>query len=73
MRSRRSATNPSARDLFFDGAAVEGQNFLSMIERAPVSLRRALLSEGDELFSVDGDAGRETFHLSRRHLDDGQT
>jgi signal transduction histidine kinase len=66
-------TNPSARDLFFDGVAVEGQNFLSMIERAPVSLRRALLSEGDELFSVDGDAGRETFHLSRRHLDDGQT
>jgi signal transduction histidine kinase len=66
-------TNPSARELFFDGVAVEGQNFLSMIERAPVSLRRALLSEGDELFSVDGDAGRETFHLSRRHLDDGQT
>ncbi len=66
-------TNPSARDLFFDGVAVEGQNFLSMIERAPVSLRRALLSEGDELFNVDGDAGRETFHLSRRHLDDGQT
>jgi signal transduction histidine kinase len=66
-------TNRSARDLFFDGMAVEGQNFLSMIERAPASLRRAVLSDGDELFSVDGAAGRETFHLSRRHLDDGQT
>ena len=44
-----------------------------MIERAPSSLRRALLSDGDELFSVDGAAGRETFHLSRRHLDAGQT
>jgi two-component system nitrogen regulation sensor histidine kinase NtrY len=66
-------TNRSARDLFFEGMAVEGQNFLSMIERAPPALRRAVLSDGDELFSVDGAAGPETFHLSRRHLDDGQT
>ncbi|HEY8923115.1 MAG TPA: sensor histidine kinase [Polyangia bacterium] len=66
-------TNRAARDLFFDGAAVEGQNFLSMIKRAPASLRQALLSEGDELFSVEGASGRETFHLSRRHLDGGQT
>jgi two-component system nitrogen regulation sensor histidine kinase NtrY len=51
---------------------VEGQNFLSMIERAPPSLRRAVLSDGDELFSVEGAAGSETFHLSRRHLEDGQ-
>jgi len=66
-------TNRSARELFFDGMAVEGQNFLSMITRAPASLRQALLSEGDELFSVEGAAGRETFHLSRRRLDAGQT
>jgi two-component system, NtrC family, nitrogen regulation sensor histidine kinase NtrY len=66
-------TNRSARDLFFEGMTVEGQNFLLMIERAPASLRRAVLSDGDELFSVDGAAGPETFHLSRRHLEDGQT
>ncbi len=66
-------TNRSARDLFFEGRAVEGQNFLSMLERAPVSLRQALLSEGDELVSVQGPAERETFHLSRRRLDAGQT
>lgn len=66
-------TNRSARELFFEGLAVEGQNFLSMIERAPASLRQALLSDGDELFSVDGSSGRETFHLSRRHLEAGQT
>jgi two-component system, NtrC family, nitrogen regulation sensor histidine kinase NtrY len=66
-------TNRSARDLFFEGMSVEGQNFLSMIERAPASLRRAVLSDGDELFSVEGAAGTETFHLSRRHLEDGQT
>jgi signal transduction histidine kinase len=68
-----SFTNRAARDLFFDGAAVEGQNFLSMIAQAPATLRRALLAEGDELFSVDGEVGRETFHLSRRRLPDGQT
>jgi len=66
-------TNGSARDLFFEGMKVEGQNFLSMIERAPEPLRRAVLSDGDELFSVDGPAGRETFHLSRRNLADRQT
>jgi signal transduction histidine kinase len=66
-------TNRSARELFFEGMAVDGENFLSMIKRAPPSLRQALLSEGDELFSVEGASGRETFHLSRRHLDGGQT
>ena len=66
-------TNRAARDLFFEGVEVEGQNFLSMIERAPVSLRRAVLSDGDELFNVDGEGSRETFHLSRRQLEDGQT
>ena len=39
-------TNRSASELFFEGLAVEGQNFLSMIERAPASLRQALLSGG---------------------------
>src|SRR3954467_9633569 len=66
-------TNRSARELFFEGMAVEGENFLSMIKRAPPSLRQALLSEGDELFNVEGPAGRETFHRSRGHLDGGQT
>jgi two-component system nitrogen regulation sensor histidine kinase NtrY len=66
-------TNRSARDLFFEGMAVEGENFLTMIRRAPPSLRQALLSDGDELFNVEGAGGRETFHLSRRHLDGGQT
>lgn len=66
-------TNRSARELFFEGHPVEGQNFLAMIEGAPAALRQALLSDGDELVSVDTASGRETFHLSRRHLDAGQT
>jgi len=65
--------NRSARELFFEGVAVEGQNVLSMIERAPVALRGALLLNGDELFSVGAAGGPETFHLSHHHIEDGQT
>jgi PAS domain S-box-containing protein len=66
-------TNRAARELFFEDTAVEGENFLRMIERAPEPLRRALLSDGDELFTVDDPQGSETFQLSKRYLDDGQT
>jgi nitrogen fixation/metabolism regulation signal transduction histidine kinase len=60
-------TNAAARELFFDGAEVEGQNFLAMLAHAPEPVRRALLAVGDELFSVEG-AGGETFHLSKRYF-----
>lgn len=66
-------TNAAARDLFFEAAPVEGENFLSMIERAPEPLRRALLADGDELFTVDNPAGAETFHLAKRYFADAQT
>ena len=46
-------TNATARDLFFDAAVVDGENFLSMIDRAPESLRRALLGGADELITVE--------------------
>ena len=70
---RITFTNAAARDLFFDGAPVEGENFLSMIERSPEPLRRALLSDGDELFTVEGEGGAETFNLAKRYFADGQT
>jgi two-component system, NtrC family, nitrogen regulation sensor histidine kinase NtrY len=66
-------TNAAARELFFDGAQVEGKNFLSMVERAPETLRRGLFSEGDELFTVDVEGSAETFHLAKRYLDGGET
>jgi signal transduction histidine kinase len=69
---RITFTNLAARELFFEGGSVEGQNFLAMVERAPEALRRALLSASSELFTVEGPAGSETFHLSRQQLD-GQT
>jgi two-component system nitrogen regulation sensor histidine kinase NtrY len=64
--------NPVARDLFFDGKAPEGQNFIRLVADAPVPLREALLGESDHLFSMDLDGRRETYHLSRRSftLDD---
>src|SRR5262245_43052291 len=61
-------TNAAARDLLFDGTAVEGQNFLTMLARAPEPLRRGLLADGDELFSFEKDGERDTFHLSKRQL-----
>ena len=66
-------TNRSARELFFEGAAVEGQNFLSMILRAPAYLQRALLSKGDELFTLEVEGESQIFHLLRRNLDGGHT
>jgi nitrogen fixation/metabolism regulation signal transduction histidine kinase len=64
--------NPVARNLFFDGKAPEGQNFIRLVADAPVPLREALLGESDHLFSMEVDGRRETYHVSRRSfvLDD---
>jgi nitrogen fixation/metabolism regulation signal transduction histidine kinase len=62
-------TNTAARTLFFEGHSVEGQNFLSMLQAAPAPLRQALLTESDELFTVEIDGESETFHLSKRDLE----
>jgi nitrogen fixation/metabolism regulation signal transduction histidine kinase len=58
--------NRVARELFFEGRAPEGQNFLWLADEAPRALREALLGESDRLFSMDVDGRRETYHLSRR-------
>jgi signal transduction histidine kinase len=70
-RGRIVFTNGAARVLFFEGREVEGENFLPMLERAPEALRRALLAEGDELFTVESGPAPETFYLSRRYFDLG--
>jgi nitrogen fixation/metabolism regulation signal transduction histidine kinase len=70
---RIAFTNAAARELFFEGRAVEGQNFLTMLHSAPAPLRQALLTESDELFTVEVDKESETFHLSKRDFDfDGE-
>jgi nitrogen fixation/metabolism regulation signal transduction histidine kinase len=58
--------NRVARELFFEGRAPEGQNFLRLADEAPLALREALLGDSDRLFSMDVDGRRETYHLSRR-------
>src|SRR4051794_19183290 len=60
--------NAAARELLFDGKPVDGQNFLAMLARAPEALRLGLLAGGDELFTVEKDGERETFHLSKQAL-----
>jgi two-component system nitrogen regulation sensor histidine kinase NtrY len=61
--------NEEARRLFFDGNSPEGQNFLRLTAQAPETLRRALLGDSDELFSMDVDGQSETYHVSRRVFD----
>lgn len=64
-----SLSNRAARDLFFEGRDLAGEDFLSMLGRAPDALRRALSSDGDELFSVDDSNGeRQTYHLAKRRF-----
>jgi len=58
--------NAGARELFFDGSRPEGENFLTLVARAPVSLREALLGDTDQLFSVTVEGRHETYHVSRR-------
>lgn len=58
--------NAGARELFFDGSRPEGENFLTLVARAPASLREALLGDTDQLFSVTVEGRHETYHVSRR-------
>ncbi len=57
--------NPSARELFFEGEAPEGKNFLRLLASAPEPLREALSGETERLFTVDLEGQRETYHVCR--------
>jgi two-component system nitrogen regulation sensor histidine kinase NtrY len=64
---RISLANDAARALFFEGVDPTGNDFLSLLGRAPDALRRAIANDGDVLFSIDdSDGERQTYHLSRR-------
>lgn len=64
--------NLRARELFFDGVDLTGQNFLGMLARAPEALKRAMTSEGDELLTIEDPDGEPlTYHLSKRRLELG--
>jgi two-component system nitrogen regulation sensor histidine kinase NtrY len=61
-------TNTAARELFFGGHEVKGQNFLLMLAKSPEALRRPLLSETDQIFTFEEGGEPETYHLSKRHF-----
>jgi nitrogen fixation/metabolism regulation signal transduction histidine kinase len=64
---RISLANAAARELFFESRDPQGEDFMAMLGRAPDALRRSLLSDGDELFSVDdADGERQTYNLAKR-------
>lgn len=57
--------NPAARDVFFEGQAPEGKNFLRLLADAPEALREALSGDTERLFTVDCEGQRETYHVCR--------
>lgn len=66
-------TNVEARELFFEGREPPaGTRFLSLLEGGPETLRRAVVGERDELFTVDEAGEREIYHVGKRHFRSGQ-
>jgi len=62
-------SNAEARELFFEGRSLTGENFLRLLDRAPEALQKGLLTETDVLFTVDQDGQAETYHLAKRYFD----
>ncbi|HYQ28788.1 MAG TPA: PAS domain-containing protein, partial [Polyangiaceae bacterium] len=62
-------SNAEARELFFEGRSLTGENFLRLLDRAPETLRQGLLTETDALFTIEQDAGSGTYHLAKRYFD----
>jgi len=62
-------SNAEARELFFEGRSLTGENFLRLLDRAPEALRQGLLTETDALFTVEQDGESGTYHLSKRYFD----
>lgn len=61
-------TNLAARELFFEGNAPEGQNFLLLLASVPEPLRKALLADADHIFSFGAHGETETYQVAKRHL-----
>ena len=62
-------SNAEARELFFEGRELTGENFLRLLDRAPEALRQGLLTETDALFTVEQDGESGTYHLAKRYFD----
>ena len=62
-------SNAEARQLFFEGRSLTGENFLRLLDRAPEALRQGLLTETDALFTVEQQGESGTYHLAKRYFD----
>ena len=62
-------SNAEARELFFEGQSLTGENFLRLLDRAPEALRQALVVDSDALFTVEEDGQAGTYHLAKRYFD----
>lgn len=58
--------NTAARDLLADGRPIEGLDLDALLAGLPQALRDALDAGEDTLCTLPGEAGEETFHVSRR-------
>lgn len=62
-------SNTEARELFFEGRSLTGENFLRLLEHAPEALRQGLLADTDALFTVEQDGELCTYHLAKRYFE----
>lgn len=60
--------NVSARELFFAGKRLEGQDFAALLGDWPGDISAAILSGEDSLVSCERDGVRETMHASKRYF-----
>jgi nitrogen fixation/metabolism regulation signal transduction histidine kinase len=63
--------NIAARKLLHGGWKLEGQDFDSLLEQAPVEMREAMARGGDSLFAVgneEDDEEEQVYHLARRQF-----
>lgn len=64
--------NREARELFFEGEDPGARaDFLALLQAGPETLRRAVVADRDELFTVEEDGAREIYHLGKRHFSIG--
>jgi two-component system nitrogen regulation sensor histidine kinase NtrY len=61
--------NVCARELFFAGKRLEGQDFASVLSEWPFEVAAAILSGEDNLVSIERDGVRETLHTSKRFFE----
>ncbi len=66
---RLAYSNAEARELFFEGKALEGENFLRLVEHAPEALKHGLLAAGDVLFTAEEGGETHTYSLAKRHFE----